>query len=153
MAVKPPEYELVEKLRAVFRARCGEVLTMGALSRSFRIMDDNRDRKLSWPEFSMGMGDVCNDGSLTAQEIGMLFHVFDSDGSGTVDQTEFLKGIRGGLNAERKALVHEAFRKLNKSGESKIKKSDMEMKYKGKDIGPMMRALGDRNGDGIIVSA
>ena len=46
-----PAYSLIERLRACMRARCGPVLTMGALSRSFRIMDDNRDRKLSWQEF------------------------------------------------------------------------------------------------------
>jgi len=143
-----PEYELVEKVREAFRKRCGPVLTMGALLRNFGIMDGHRDRQsLSWPEFSMSMQDV---GSLNAQEIGMAFRLFDPDASNSIGQTEFLKGIRGGLNAERKVLVHQIFKGLNTGGDGKIRQKDMEVKYKGADIAPMMRAFGNRGKDGVI---
>lgn len=96
------------------------------------------------------MKDFSNNGFLTSDHIGELFRLFDSDGSGTIDQTEYLKGIRGGLTADRKALVHQAFKLLNTSGDGRIKRAELEVKYKGVDIQPMMKALGDRNADGVI---
>ena len=95
----------------------------------------------------MSMQDV---GSLNAQEIGMAFRLFDPDASNSIGQTEFLKGIRGGLNAERKVLVHQIFKGLNTGGDGKIRQKDMEVKYKGADIAPMMRAFGNRGKDGVI---
>ena len=95
----------------------------------------------------MSMQDV---GSLNAQEIGMAFRLFDPDASNSIGRTEFLKGIRGGLNAERKVLVHQIFKGLNTGGDGKIRQKDMEVKYKGADIAPMMRAFDDRGKGGII---
>ena len=96
-----------------------------------------------------GSGAVLSGTEAFAPQV-ILARLFDPDGSNSIGQTEFLKGIRGGLNAERKVLVHQIFKGLNTGGDGKIRQKDMEVKYKGADIAPMMRAFGNRGKDGVI---
>lgn len=47
-------------------------------------------------------------------EITSLFHYFDYDNSGLVEYDEFLRTIRGPMNANRKKIVKQAFDKIDK---------------------------------------
>ena len=73
-------------------------------------------------------------------------------GSGCVDMTEFLKGIRGTLNANRRVFVDMAFAILDRDKSGCITVLNLSRIYTGsdEDIREMMRALGDKNGDGAI---
>jgi calcyphosin len=55
-------------------------------------MDDNGDKKLNIEEFVGGIRDTGLD--ITANEAKEIFNSFDKDGSGTINMTEFLLGIR-----------------------------------------------------------
>ena len=65
-----------------------------------------------------------------------LFRVFDSDGSGAIDQTEFLKAIRGNLSAYRLAFVQTAFGILDCDGSGVVEMHEMRRRFKGEDGQP-----------------
>ena len=47
--------------------------------------------------------------NLTVDEVKILFNGFDRDGNSRIQYDEFLRGVRGEMSADRKALVVEAF--------------------------------------------
>lgn len=62
------------------------------LGRCFRRIDDNGDKNLSLEEFTKGLNDTGL--TVTDEEAEEIFNKFDADGSGNINMTEFLVGIR-----------------------------------------------------------
>ena len=60
--------------------------------RTFRIWDDNGDRKLNLYELTKGLHDYGL--SLAADEIGEMFATLDRDGGGSIDFDELLIALR-----------------------------------------------------------
>ena len=78
----------------ILRAKC---LARGAngihgLSRLFKIMDDNKNRKLDLDEFRKGVNEYGL--NYSRDEIMELFSLFDKDKSGQIDFDEFLERLR-----------------------------------------------------------
>lgn len=69
------------------------------LGRQFRIMDDNHSMSLDKYEFTKAMTDFML--GFSEGEIATLFRTFDFDHSGLVEYSEFLRVIRGPMNAFR----------------------------------------------------
>ncbi len=61
-------------------------------NRTFRIWDDNGDRKISFEEFVKGLSDF--GASLTATEAQQLFHSMDKNSSGNIEYDELLIALR-----------------------------------------------------------
>ena len=81
------------------------------LGRTFRIYDGNKDRQLSFEDFSRGLDHYgCY---LTEDEVRTLFDRFDCDRNGTVDCGEFFYQIRPAMPRVREALVLQAFDKMD----------------------------------------
>lgn len=81
----------------VLRAKC---LARGAngisgLSRLFKIMDDNKNKKLDLDEFRKGISEYGL--QYSKEEMGELFLAFDKDRSGQIDFEEFLEKLRVNL--------------------------------------------------------
>jgi Ca2+-binding EF-hand superfamily protein len=63
-------------------------------------MDDNNSKSLDKYEFTKAMNDFML--GFTEKEVHSLFGYFDTDRSGEVDFTEFVRAIRGEMNQARK---------------------------------------------------
>ena len=90
-------------------------------------MDDNHSMSLDKYEFTKAMQDYMlgfSDG-----EIAMLFRAFDLDRSGLIEYNEFLRVIRGPMNAGRVAIVDKAFSKFDKDGNGYIDINDIRGVY------------------------
>ncbi|XP_023212059.1 calcyphosin-like protein [Centruroides sculpturatus] len=80
----------IEKLR--YQCLQRGVNGIKTLGRTFRIMDDNRDKKLDKAEFEKGLHDYGV--NLEHDDVDALFSEFDKGGSGTIDFNEFLLSLR-----------------------------------------------------------
>lgn len=77
-------------------------------------MDDNHSMSLDKFEFTKAMGDYAlgfNEG-----ELQQLFRYFDVNKNNLIEYDEFLRAIRGPMNANRKAIVDKAFSIMDKDG-------------------------------------
>lgn len=115
----------IEKLR--YQCLQRGVNGIKTLGRTFRIMDDNTDKKLDKAEFEKGLHDYGV--HLEQQEIDALFSEFDKDGSGTLDFNEFLLSLRPPMSAARQNLISEAFRKMDRTGDGVITIEDLKGFY------------------------
>ena len=88
--------------------------TIAGLARTFRALDSyDGNKKVDAGEFSVGLRE--NGADISEKQATTLLQFFDTDGDGHVNFDEFLVGIRGKLNARRKAIVEKAFLKFNKN--------------------------------------
>ncbi|KRZ58134.1 Calcyphosin-like protein [Trichinella nativa] len=115
----------MDKLRCQCLIRgCAGIKQFGRL---FRIMDDNRDRKLNFVEFQKG---ICDFGAqLTKDEITALFNKFDTNNSGSIDFDEFLIALRPPMSQSRLSIIALAFHKLDKNGNGVITVDDLKNVY------------------------
>lgn len=95
--------------------------------RTFRIMDDNADRKLNKEEFEKGMSDYGV--TLSRAEVDGLFKELDTDGSGSIDFNEFLKALRPPMSSSRISLINQAFKRLDKTGDGVVTIQDLRGVY------------------------
>lgn len=120
------ETDPVERFKCyALQQGCGAIKTIG---RKFRIMDDNRDRKLSVDEFIVGCRE-CRIAKMTSEELNEVFRRFDKDGTGTLDFEEFLLALRPKMNEFRRKLVKKAFAKMDKTGDGIITADDLVGTY------------------------
>ena len=135
------------------------------MGRSFRIMDDNGDRKLDKQEFYWGIKDMGV--NISKREAEILVDALDTDQSGSVNYNEFLVGIRGNPNEKRQCVIDQAFCKFDHDGSGAITSADLAPVYNCKfhpkvQSGEMtaqevftefLSSFGDKNGDGQITKA
>ncbi|GFR06671.1 calcyphosin [Trichonephila clavata] len=120
---------VVEKLREICRSRGANGII--GLSRAFRLMDDNRDRKLDLEEMKLGLKEY--GATLEDDEVTELFKELDKDESGTVSFEEFLKAVRPPLPQERLDIIEKAFAKMDQSGDGSVTLEDLKGVYSGKE--------------------
>lgn len=62
---------------------------------------------------------------LNPKQIGQLFDIFDRDGSGEISYDEFLRSIRGEMNAARVAVVKKVFKVMDKDNSGVLDINDI----------------------------
>lgn len=116
--VAPPQRydgtQMINDIKETLKRR-GSMAIRG-IGRVFRILDDNRNRQLDDYELKNGLIDY--DIHLSDEQVRVLISHFDRDNSGTVNFDEFLRALRGDLNATRTGWIRQAYDKLdiNKDG-------------------------------------
>ncbi|XP_067677499.1 calcyphosin-like protein isoform X3 [Haliotis asinina] len=99
------------------------------LGRCFKIMDDDGNRSLDFKEFKKGIHDYGVSAEMSNEEIQAAFDKCDKDGSGTLDFDEFLIQLRPPMSKARRALIEQAFKKLDKSGDGVVTVEDLKGVY------------------------
>ena len=155
-----PSAAVLEKVKASLNAR--GVRTIRGMGRSFRIMDDNGDRKIDKQEFYWGLKDL--GAEVTMRESQILLEQLDLNRDGVVSYDEFLYGIRGAPNDTRQAIIDQCFDKFDADGNGTITSADLRVVYDcnshpkviSGEMTPeevfvqFLASFGDRNGDGVI---
>lgn len=132
------------------------------MGRSFKIMDDNGDRKIDTQEFYWGLKDMGAD--ISKREAQTLLDYLDLNKDGVVSYDEFLYGIRGAPNETRMAVIDLCFAKFDQDGSGEVTSADLRVVYDTRDhpkviSGEMteeevfvqfLASFGDKNGDGVI---
>lgn len=87
--------ELLDKVRAKLASRGARgIIGMG---KQFKIFDDDNSRSLDVHEFKKAMKEQML--GLSEQDIINIFNVFDRNRDGTIDYDEFVRVLRGPMNA------------------------------------------------------
>ncbi|XP_005110446.1 calcyphosin-like protein isoform X2 [Aplysia californica] len=139
-ATKRTQHELQHKSKIALQKATDPVeklrlacLTRGAggikgLARTFKIMDDDESRSLDRKEFAKGIHDY-GITEIEKETIDELFSIFDKDGSGSIDFDEFLVKLRPAMSQNRKNLIYQAFKKLDKTGDGVVTIEDLKGVY------------------------
>jgi len=112
---------LMDKLRQKLKSRGAHGII--GLGRNFKIMDDNNSMSLDKYEFSKGMTDFML--GFNQQEVDALFNYFDIDRDGLIDYNEFLRTVRGPMNAARVKVTNQAFDKFDRDGNGYVDINDL----------------------------
>lgn len=78
-------------------------------------------------EFMWGLRE--NGHTLSPSEFERIFKYFDKNNDGKLSYDEFLRGVRGDMNAFRKGFVAIAFKKLDKTGNGIVDIQDLVNTY------------------------
>ena len=122
---REPPNQVLDKVLSVLKKRGANGIR--GLGIVFRRMDNNGDRKMDRHEFMWGLRE--NGHSLTPSEFERIFKYFDKNNDGKISYDEFLRGIRGDLNENRKALVLQAYAKLDNTGDGFVDINDLANAY------------------------
>ena len=104
--------EIIEKLRNIIAKRGSRGIM--SIRREFMIADNDNNKTVNITAFKK----FCHDYriNLTDNEINILFAELDLNKNGVIDYPEFLKGVIGEMNEQRKNIVIQAFKSLDKKG-------------------------------------
>lgn len=128
---------LLEGFRRTIIAR-GGADSIAAVGRLFRIMDDNRDRRIDIEEMQTGLGDYGL--RISTQDIRLLMDAINErPGMSTVNFDQLLYALRGELNERRAAIVMQAFAVFDKTGDGVVDYSDLKGSFKT-DFHPDVRS-------------
>ncbi len=93
-------------------------------------MDDDNSKSLDIFEFKKAARDYRFD--LSDVEVEKAFLAFDLTNSGRIDYEEFLRTVRGSMNAFRRKLVDQAFNIMDKDKSGQLDINDIRVTYNAK---------------------
>eukprot|EP00163_Fabomonas_tropica_P005639 TRINITY_DN15253_c0_g1_i1.p1 TRINITY_DN15253_c0_g1~~TRINITY_DN15253_c0_g1_i1.p1 ORF type:complete len:543 (+),score=132.06 TRINITY_DN15253_c0_g1_i1:247-1875(+) len=128
---EPEEFQVdrvLKKMRERIKSR--GAVGINRLGRHFRIIDDSGDGQLDLAELKKCLTEYGF--GLDDSEFAEVAAMLDRDGSGTVDYNEFLRAVRGPMNAKRMAIVGLAFDKLDVDKNGYLDLNDIKAFYNAK---------------------
>lgn len=128
MSENATEQQLIDNLRTRLAKR--GTRGIASIGRKFKIADDNRSGTLDKPEFVKAMHDFRI--GMTDRQSAQVYNLFDRDGSGSVSYDEFLRTIRGQMNAFRKNICTKAYKMMDIDKSSQLDINDIRQTYNAK---------------------
>merc|ERR1719326_1681092 len=122
------EAQLMEHIRKRIAARGARGIA--GIGKKFKIADDNNSKSLDVEEFKKAMHDFRI--GLQPNQVEVAFGIFDRDGSGEISYDEFLRSIRGEMNAGRVALCKKAYAILDSDRSGQVDINDIRQTYNAK---------------------
>lgn len=110
---REPPHHIIEKIRNTLKAK--GIYGVRSLVSLFKRYDVNCDARLDRNEIQWVLKQ--NGQNLSPSEFERLYRYFDKNNDGYISTSEFIKGVRGELNAVRVACVADAWRRIAPSGE------------------------------------
>lgn len=111
----------MEHMRKKIAARGARGIS--GIGKKFKIADDNNSKSLDQYEFKKAMSDFRI--GLSDAQVRVAFTCFDRDGSGEISYDEFLRSIRGEMNAGRKAIAQRVYKVMDSDGSGQIDINDI----------------------------
>uniref|UniRef100_A0A6U7ZZX4 EF-hand domain-containing protein n=1 Tax=Eutreptiella gymnastica TaxID=73025 RepID=A0A6U7ZZX4_9EUGL len=150
----------VDNMRSKIWKRGGKAGFRG-VTRVLRLFDENGNNKLDRYELENALQTYGI--AFQKEEMDQIMDYFDVDGSGQITITEMVRGLRGSMTEERKALVRKAYALLDQNGDGTVTEKDIRSLY---DVSQHPDALSrskthdqvrqeylggwDLNGDGVV---
>lgn len=108
--------KILGKIREVLSLRAGGFTTLRGMGKQFRILDKDKSKTLDKAECARGLTMLTRAYKLQLDKVkcDRLFALFDYNGDGSVDYEEFIRALRGGMNARRRELIQMAFASFEK---------------------------------------
>lgn len=103
---------------------------IAGIGKKFKIADDNNNKTLDKEEFKKAMHDFRI--GLNPNQVGLAFDIFDRDGSGEISYDEFLRSIRGEMNAGRAAICKKAYAIMDSDKSGQLDINDIRQTYNAK---------------------
>jgi len=122
------EAQLLEHIRKKIAARGARGIA--GIGRKFKIADDNNSKALDVEEFKKAMHDFRI--GLQPNQVQVAFGIFDRDGSGEISYDEFLRSVRGEMNAARVALCKKAYAIMDTDKSGQLDLNDIRQTYNAK---------------------
>jgi Ca2+-binding EF-hand superfamily protein len=85
---------------------------------------------------------------LQPNQVVLAFRIFDRDGSGAISYEEFLRTVRGEMNAKRAAIARRCFSIMDKDNSGQLDINDIRQSYNAKSH-PDVKA-GKRTEDQVL---
>lgn len=104
--------------------------TVIQLRRQFKMMDDNNDGCISFPEFAKGLRDFGL--NMSESDMKSLFISIDKHATQKISIDDLCREIVGVMNPSRIAIVDEVFDKLDKSKNGKVSITDIKQTFTAK---------------------
>jgi len=106
----------------------GGAESISAVGRLFRIMDDDRNRRLDIDELQTGLADYGL--RITKDDIGLLMDAInDQPGLGYITYDDLLISLRGTLNPRRTKIVLQAFATFDRTGDGIVNFDDIKRTF------------------------
>ena len=128
LAANANEAKIMEHIRAKIAARGARGIQ--GISKKFKIADDNNSKSLDKEEFKKAMHDFRI--GLSDGQVVVAFKIFDRDGNGEISYDEFLRSIRGEMNAGRVALCKKAYNIMDSDRSGQLDINDIRQTYNAK---------------------
>lgn len=126
--VNQGQIALVAQVRAVLLEHSGGGVK--GLSHVFKKLDFSGRKKVDANDLQLGLKNYKI--NLSAAEASLLVQAFDRAGDGTVTYDEFVEGVKGEMNATRKAICMRAYSVMDVTKDGKVDMADIRKLYNAK---------------------